>query len=108
MFIGAAPGFVYVNRDCGSNGADGRFFPHIVPANVDDLPPERRQYGFHNIDFPFLSAADPGIGIFQAAGTCRLELQLPRYGIAAVRAGQYIPGEDGRLYLWKGEVRFDE
>ena len=32
---------------------DIRFFLHLIPVDVDDLPDHRKQYGFDNLDFRF-------------------------------------------------------
>ena len=80
----------YVKEPC--NGADttARFFLHIVPEAVDDLPAPRRQHGFDNLDFSF---TERGV-IFD--GKCMVSVDLPRYAIARITTGQF--DGDGRVW----------
>ena len=79
--------------------ADARFFLHITPVTLDDLPESRWESGFENRDFHFQQ--DGGI---QRNRQCRIARQLPDYPIAAIRTGQYnIAGE-----IWAIELSFPE
>ena len=69
------------------------FFLHLIPADVDDLPEERRQYGFDNLDFAFYGLT--------AGGFCEATRELPDYAIATIRTGQFT----GEGQIWK--VSFD-
>ena len=42
---------LYVKEGCDGADADAKFFLHIYPAALPDLPGNRRQYGFDNRDF---------------------------------------------------------
>ncbi len=90
---------VYFRESCAAADTAAAFFLHIIPADAADLPPERRQYGFDNWDFPFATAGR------LIAGRCTAGRQLPTYPIAAIRTGQYIKGE-GKI--WEQEYRFAE
>ena len=81
---------VYVREPCVPADTEAWFFVHIDPDDPDDLPEERRQWGFDGLDF-----------IFDRQGTwfgekCLTTLDLPDYGIAAIRTGQY----DDTGQLW--------
>ena len=96
----------YVSDDC--EGTDGRtpFFLHVVPMREADLPPERVEHGYDNLDF------------YEAGATfgerCVVRWQLPDYPIRRIRTGQYVAVRDGgdggdgeqlRLpRLWEGEA----
>ena len=75
-----------------------RFFLHIIPVDVDDLPDHRKQQGFDNLDFRFGDYALPPTG-----GTVAVR-ELPAYDIARIRTGQYT--DEG--IAWEGEIRFDK
>ena len=90
---------IYVKEQCGEGDANAKFFLHLDPVDVNDLPGHRRQYGYDNRDSDFYRH-----GLI-TTGICLAEVPLPEYGIAEIRTGQYIPGE-GRT--WEGEIRLVE
>ena len=63
------------------------FFVHIVPVDEQDLPVQRRQYGFDTRDSSF-----PRWGK-QVGGKCWMTVPLPAYTIARIRTGQYLRTE---------------
>ena len=73
--------------------AEPPIFLHVVPADVDDLPDHRKQYGFDNLDFHF---NDYRIDI-QFGERCVAVRQLP-YDIVSILTGEYTD-EGGPL--WK-------
>ena len=74
---------LYVREACGPNYTEARFFLHILPARRSDLPEERRQHGFDNLDFNFfLNGA-------RFDGTCVARVALPDYEIREISTGQY-------------------
>ena len=86
----------YVRDGCDREDTEARFFLHVVPLDAGDLPAERRESGFGNLDFAF---ADRGA---RYGGTCMASAELPDYGIALVRTGQF--SDDARL--WDAEFAF--
>ena len=77
---------VYTKEPCEQADTAPRFFLHIAPERVSDLPVERRELGFDNLDFRFFlngAAFD---------GRCAARVKLPPYPIANVRTGQYVSG----------------
>ena len=96
--------FFYVSDDC--ERTDGRtpFFLHVTPMREADMPPERIEHGFENLDF------------FQAGVTagerCVVRWQLPEYPIRHIRTGQYVVTRDGEdvvvQRLWEGEADIGE
>ncbi len=90
---------VYFKEPCSPDDAAARFFLHVVPRNVGDLPEERQEYGFDNLDFDFLSY---GMVI---DGKCIAVRDLPEYDVEHVLTGQFS-AEEGRI--WQGEVRLHE
>ena len=94
---------ILFSRKCEANDTVGRFFLHIYPVDIHDLPLGRQEYGFANTDFRFQVVwIRRGPVPLRIDGRCLIRLSLPDYAIAAVRVGQYIPGQ-GRL--WEGEHR---
>ena len=43
----------YTREPCAHTDTEAMFFLHLIPAEVNDLPDDRRQYGFDNLDFNF-------------------------------------------------------
>ena len=90
----------YVSDDC--EGMDGRgpFFLHVVPMREADLPPERIEHGYDNLDFHQVGVT--------FGERCVVRWQLPDYPIRRIRTGQYVEVRDGeelRLRnLWEGEA----
>ena len=87
-------GLAYLKEPCALGDADARFFLHIIPADPADLPADRRERGFANMDFRF---ADHGA---YAGDVCVATLELPDYEIERVRTGQFVSGEGA---VWRVE-----
>ena len=73
---------IYYRESCQRRDTAARFFLHLVPEDVDDLPPERREYGFENWGFYF-----SGQGV-HFDGQCLATVELPDYAIGELRTGQ--------------------
>ena len=86
----------YLREPCDEYDARGRFFLSVHPADVEDLPEDRRELKHESLNFTF---APPFGVIFD--GKCMATRQLPDYPIARIETGQWIPGGDE---LWKAEV----
>ena len=89
---------VYVREPCVPADTEAWFFVHIDPDDPDDLPEERRQWGFDGLDFIFDRQAT------WFGEKCLAVLDLPDYGIAAIRTGQY----DDTGQLWGVEFAFPD
>ena len=87
-------GFVtYTRRPCAPEDTRARFFLHLVPRDVEDLPAHRREHGFDNLDFDFdRYGARSGDG-------CSARVPLPDYPAARLTTGQFSGGEA----IWRGE-----
>ena len=83
----------YFKNGCTSNDTDGRFFLHLMLANVNDLPDDRKQQGFDHLDFEF---DDHGTTL---GGRCMAKIRLPSWPVLSIRTGQFT--EQGRI--WDGE-----
>ncbi len=75
------------------------FFLHLDLVDVNDLPSHRKQYGFDNLDFAFTVYGLIG------GGVCIARRDLPDYAIAAIRTGQFVPGEG---QIWNGSFEVVE
>lgn len=88
---------LYVSRKgCRINGKR-KFFVHVVPLDVKDLPLPRRRYGYDSLNFF-------GDVSWQKNGKCYQVRGLPKYGIAQISTGQFLQSEM-RLsspYIWSG------
>ena len=82
---------VYLKEPCAQGDTDARFFLHIFPADLADLPADSRERGFANLDFQF---SDYGARI---DGKCVAALMLPDYAIERIRTGQFVSG-DGQVW----------
>ena len=75
---------IYYKSWCNATDTAHKFFLHTTPDDRNDLPDERKEYGFDNLDFGF---------IWRGArfdGNCIAIAPLPDYPIASIRTGQYI------------------
>ena len=89
---------LFLREPCKPSDADARFFLHVQPVDGDDLPRERRQHGFDNLDFGF----DERGAHFD--GKCAAIADLPAYPIERIRAGQ-VGGEDK---AWEASIALRE
>ncbi len=75
-----------------------RFFLHVIPVDVNDLPARRKRWKFDNLDFLFSDFRIPH-------GTRAIAVrELPPYDVARIRTGQFIWNNQ----IWKAEVSFKE
>ena len=88
----------YTREQCAEANIAARFFLHVTPLDAADLPEERRESGFANLDFAF---GDRGL---RYGGRCLASVPLPDYPIARVATGQF----EGDARLWEGEIAFGE
>ena len=86
----------YLKAPCGEEDTRGRFFLSIHPADVSDLPAERRELGHESLNFDF---APPAGVVFD--GKCMATRQLPDYDIARIETGQWVLGGGE---LWDAEI----
>ena len=86
---------IYLRESCAAEDMAASFFLHIVPENSADLPAERRESGFAHGNFDFVRQG----GRFD--GKCLAAVPLPDYPIAALRTGQYVPGQGD---LWSVDL----
>ena len=81
---------LFLREPCEPSDADARFFLHVHPVDSGDLPRERRQHGFDNLDFRF---DERGL---RFDDKCAAIADLPAYPIERIRAGQF--GGGGRIW----------
>ena len=86
----------YTRENCAAADVEPDFFLHLIPRDLADLPPNRREQGFDNRNFSFAAA-----GGRRAAGQCAAQIPLPDYPIATLRTGQYVLGLGER---WSTEL----
>ena len=89
---------VYVNRSCDPAGTERRFFLHVFPERMSDLPDERRNYGFDNLNFSFYANGA------LLNGECVALAPLPEYSIAGIQTGQFTI-EDGEIWSVESSLR---
>ena len=89
---------IYHKPSCSAEEIDARVFLHVHPADIDDLPPDRRESGFDNLDF----------SLWQNGGRvgheCVAEADPPEYEITEIKTGQLIHGER----TWEGSIDFTQ
>lgn len=93
----AGRALTYVKDPCSASDVERPFFLHVTPENADDLPEERRELVFDNLDFDFRLRG----ALFD--GKCAAQVPLPEYGIASIRTGQW---ETGTGEVWSATVPF--
>ena len=77
----------YVKEPCSPDDTKARFLLHLEPYETDDLPANRQQHGFDNLDFNFNQR-----GIMHN-GKCLATIPLPNYPITNIGTGQFISGK---------------
>ena len=87
---------IYVKARCADADREARFFLHVNPIDVSDLPEERKESGFDNLDFNLLDRGG------ESDGACFAVVDLPEYGIASISTGQFT--SEGRVWREKLEV----
>ena len=92
---------IYVKEPCARADTEARFFLALFPTDGNDLPGDRKQHGFDNLDFPF-----GGRGTI-LDGKCMARVPLPEYAIARITTGQFVHVEGGYNNLWKAEIRLE-
>ena len=88
--------FIYVKEPCNRADIKLPFFLHTIPVDLDELPSNRKKYGFENLDFDF---AQRGM-VFD--GKCMSFTRGPAYAVANIRTGQFTPGSGP---IWSEEVQ---
>ena len=98
---------IYFKQPCSPYDTLDRFFLHIVPKNAHDLPEDRRQHGFDNLDFWFWQHGA------MYGHRCMASVPLPDYAVAAIETGQTERTRDWPRFwrqswkrLWQAELKF--
>ena len=76
------------------------FFLHVVPLHPSDLPENRKEHGYDNLDFDIANIR-LRLGI---SHRCVVARRLPDYAVASIRTGQFV--ESSFEELWEEEIRF--
>ena len=90
----------YVKYPCSLSDTQAKFFLYIVPTNSQDLPDDRKPYGFDNLDFHFYNDIFFDNGV-RFNGKCIMSIDRPEYDIERIKTGQFVSDKDT---LWEGEV----
>ena len=77
----------YVKDPCEPADAARRFFLHVFLADEGDLDVKYRRSGFYGFNFDLENKGE------SFDGGCMTVEDLPGYPVAALRTGQYVPGE---------------
>ena len=86
---------IYRKEPCAPADVSAKFVLHVVPVERADLPADRQQYDFENLDFYF-----DWLGAW-LGDQCIAIVRLPAYAIDRIAIGQWISAEDRTL--WKAE-----
>ena len=93
---------IYIRESC--TGEEKSFFLHIFPSRMDELPQERQEHGFDNMDFAF-----DRYGWIEG-NLCVALRFLPSYDIEYLVTGQNVLTEvDGRATFvpaWMEQIYF--
>ena len=81
----------YVREPCAEDDVSARFFLHLNPVDRNDLPEERRKFGFDNLNFDFAHWGS------RRDGRCIAVRPLPDYPIDSVATGQFTG--DGEVWI---------
>ena len=86
--------YVGEGERCAAEGRRTKFFLHVYPQDVNDLPERQRRVGFANLDFQ----RDRN---WTRAGRCFALRYLPAFPIAEIHTGQFVK-RFGFQPLWEG------
>ena len=92
---------IYIREPCDASDVDAEFFLHVVPSDIDDLPPPRRESGFDNLDFVFETHG------LMLDGMCIAGVGLPDYDIERIRTGQWDTEQQRDIWKEEFEVATD-
>ena len=102
---------IYFHSSCSLTDIEHRFFLHIIPIHLHDLPEDRKQHGFDNLNFSFNDTfifnepfSDDSF-TFVHNDMCIAVRYLPQYDIKQIQTGQFT-SETGPI--WEGEVTFGQ
>ena len=90
---------IYIKQPCDYEDAQPKFFLHIIPTDVRDLPDARQEHGFEKFDFNY-----NGGEIKVSGGRCVALVGLSGYPIERIRTGQYT----GAGSVWRAEIELGE
>ena len=94
----------YVKQPCAPSDTELRFFLHIHPEDVNDLPAGyHRGVGFYNMDFDF---HEHGL---LTGNRCVIRHYLPEYPIDRIDTGQFIwdASTSAAWNIWEVEIPFN-
>ena len=89
---------IYHKPSCSAEEIDARVFLHVHPADIDNLPADRRESGFQNLDFSLWQNGG------RVGDECFARVDLPEYEIASVRTGQFT--QEGSV--WEESFEIDD
>ena len=84
---------IYLKNDCKGDDLEKRFFLHVVPEDMDNIPAGSAD--FQNMDFKFRQFGTLSDGV------CIAVRELPAYEIKVITTGQFVPNEG---ITWEGIV----
>ena len=90
---------IYRKEPCAPADVQAKFVLHVVPADLADLPADRKQYGSDNLGFYFNWNS---LWSFRLGDQCIAIAHLPAYAIDRIHVGQWI-SKDNRT-LWEAEL----
>ena len=90
---------IYIKQPCADEDAQQKFFLHITPSHARDLPADRREHGFDNLDFNH-NADETKV----SDGRCVAMRDLPDYAIQRIHTGQYTPAGA----IWRADINLNE
>ena len=87
---------IYAKEPCSAEDIAPRFFLHIFPSDINDLPEDRAQHEKDSLDFAFAER-----GAINGS-QCAAVQTLPRYGINSISTGQF----NDEQKLWSADIDF--
>ncbi len=86
----------YAKEGCTALDRVAKFFVHVHPVDVHDLPKARRRYGFDSPTFRLMKKGA------WTDGKCWTKVELPAYPISWINTGQFHQtGPDQYVSLWE-------
>ena len=91
---------IYIKQPCAATDARHKIFLHIIPARPRDLPADKQERGFENLDFN-----SNGNEVKVSDDRCVALRGLPGYPIEGIHTGQFM---DDAGQLWRAEIELGE
>lgn len=80
---------IYFYNNCENKDLSTQFFLHLYSEDINNLPENRKQYKFDNLDFTWSVNKVETPFFWEYSNSCLAVIYLPKYKIKTINTGQY-------------------